>query len=101
MEDQGWVAWFVIAALTGRPIMIHGDGRQVRDVLYVGCLVRGFHLFPSSDIRHVAFNMGGGPTNTLSLLELLGLLWRLTGKTPVSCRSGGRPTRKSMFRISL
>ncbi len=101
MEDQGWVAWFTIAALTGRPITIYDDGRQVRDVLYVGDLVRAFDLFLSSGIKHKVFNMGGGPTNTLSLLELLGLLWRLTGKTPVSCRSGGRPTRKSMFRISL
>ncbi len=83
VEDQGWVAWFVIATLTGRPITIYGDGRQVRDVLYVGDLVRAFDLFLSSGIKHEVFNMGGGPTNTLSLLELLGLLGSLTGKTPV------------------
>src|SRR5213080_703382 len=40
VEDQGWVAWFIIAAVTGQPITIYGDGKQVRDVLYVEDLVR-------------------------------------------------------------
>ena len=74
VEDQGWVAWFVIAALTGRTITIYGDGMQVRDVLYVGDLVEAYDLFFNSKLKHGVFNIGGGPENTLSLLELIDML---------------------------
>src|SRR5829696_5466797 len=43
-EDQGWVAHFLIAAVLGRPLSIYGDGKQVRDLLYVDDLVRAFEL---------------------------------------------------------
>ena len=74
VEDQGWVAWFIIAALTGRPLTIYGDGKQVRDVLYVSDLIRVFDDFVGSNLKNGVFNIGGGPQNTLSLLELLDLL---------------------------
>jgi CDP-paratose 2-epimerase len=87
VEDQGWVAWFTIAALLGRPITIYGDGRQVRDILYVDDLVRAYRA-AFRRIRDVAgevFNIGGGPRNTLSLLELLDMLGELVGRpVPVS-----------------
>lgn len=35
-EDQGWIAHFLISAIEDRPIVIYGDGRQARDILYVG-----------------------------------------------------------------
>ena len=70
-EDQGWVAWFLIAALTCQKITIFGDGKQVRDVLYVTDLVRAYESFMWSDLSHAVFNIGGGPSFTLSLLELL------------------------------
>jgi CDP-paratose 2-epimerase len=82
VEDQGWVAWFVIATLTNQTITMYGDGKQVRDVLYVGDLVRAFDKFLDLDLKHEVFNMGGGPKNTLSLLELLDLLRKLTRKNP-------------------
>lgn len=82
VEDQGWVAWFVIATLTNKPITIYGDGKQVRDVLYVKDLVKAFDAFVNSNLKHEVFNMGGGRGNTLSLLELLDLLEELTGKRP-------------------
>ena len=82
VEDQGWVAWFTIATLTDRPITIYGDGKQVRDVLYIEDLISAFDKFLTSSLRHGVFNLGGGPTNTLSLLELLELLQKLTGKNP-------------------
>jgi CDP-paratose 2-epimerase len=68
-EDQGWVAHFIISALTGRPITIYGDGKQVRDVLFVDDLVRALRL-AADKIDVVAgevFNIGGGPANTLSI----------------------------------
>ncbi len=83
-EDQGWVAHFLIRALEDRPITLYGDGMQVRDVLYVEDLARAFLLAE----RHLdtlagqAFNMGGGPDNTLSLLELVDLIGELHGAPP-------------------
>ncbi len=97
VEDQGWVAWFVIATLTDRPITIYGDGKQVRDVLYVGDLVRAFDAFLSSNLRHDVFNIGGGPENTLSLLELLELLEKLTGKRPRFLFSSWRPADQKVY----
>jgi CDP-paratose 2-epimerase len=80
-EDQGWVAHFVISALCGRPITIYGDGRQVRDVLFVEDLIRGFEaaLSQIDALPQRVFNIGGGPRNTLSLLELIDQLQELTG----------------------
>ncbi len=76
IEDQGWVAWFAIAAVLGKPIRIYGDGKQVRDVLHVQDLARAYEA--AFDRREAvsgqAFNMGGGPGNTLSLIELIALL---------------------------
>ncbi|KKQ18179.1 MAG: CDP-paratose 2-epimerase [Berkelbacteria bacterium GW2011_GWA1_36_9] len=70
-EDQGWVAWFTIRALTGQPITIYGDGKQVRDVLFVEDLIQAYDCFLRGNLPHGVYNMGGGSSNTLSLLELL------------------------------
>ena len=76
MEDQGWVAWFAIRAVQGRPVTIFGDGRQVRDVLWVGDLLDAYELAISGieEVRGRVYNLGGGPDFTLSLLDLLELL---------------------------
>jgi CDP-paratose 2-epimerase len=69
VEDQGWVAWFIIAALTERPITIYGDGKQVRDVLYIDDLLNAF--IAATERIEVAsgqtYNIGGGPANTLAV----------------------------------
>ncbi|HAZ10477.1 MAG TPA: hypothetical protein DCY56_05155 [Candidatus Omnitrophica bacterium] len=78
-EDQGWVAWFVIANLTGQDIVIYGDGKQVRDLLYADDLVEAYDKFINSDIKHDVFNIGGGPRNTTSLLEFINLVEQKTG----------------------
>ncbi|OQY29566.1 MAG: hypothetical protein B6244_03410 [Candidatus Cloacimonetes bacterium 4572_55] len=84
VEDQGWVAWFTIAALKGLPITIYGDGKQVRDVLFVGDLIELYNQFVESDLPHGVFNTGGGSGNTMSLLELLDELEENKGeKIPV------------------
>jgi CDP-paratose 2-epimerase len=75
-EDQGWVAHFVISALEGRPITIFGDGKQVRDVLYVDDLVDAF-LRADAGVERLAgraFNIGGGVHNAISLVELVEVL---------------------------
>ena len=84
IEDQGWVAWFAIQAMRQRPIVIYGDGKQVRDVLYVGDLVAAFDLAIDNIGRTAgqAYNIGGGPANTMSLLELLAMLEAHFGRAP-------------------
>jgi CDP-paratose 2-epimerase len=76
IEDQGWVAWFAIRAMQGLPFTIYGDGRQVRDVLYISDLINAYDAAVSNieKTRGKAYNIGGGPQNTLSLLELVNLL---------------------------
>ena len=97
VEDQGWVAWFSIAALLERPITIFGDGLQMRDLLHVDDLVAAYKLAAADPARTAGaiYNMGGGPSRTLSLLELLAFLEdRLAKKIPVSHaepRAGDQP----------
>ena len=76
VEDQGWVAWFTIAALLDKEITVYGDGKQIRDVLHVDDLVAAYQaaIHNKDHISGQAINIGGGPTNTLSLLELLDYL---------------------------
>lgn len=73
LEDQGWVAWFAIATRLGRPITVYGTGKQVRDLLHVDDLVELYVAAAErpDTVAGRAFNVGGGPANTLSLVELL------------------------------
>ncbi len=85
MEDQGWVAWFMIAASLGRPITVFGDGCQVRDLLFIDDLLDAY----DAAWRHIdvaagrVYNIGGGSSNVLSLLDLLTFLERRR-ENPVS-----------------
>ncbi|HSK41712.1 MAG TPA: NAD-dependent epimerase/dehydratase family protein [Arenibaculum sp.] len=83
-EDQGWVAHFLISTLQGRPITLYGDGKQVRDILFVDDLVEALLLARgrAADLAGRAFNIGGGPDNATSLKELLNLIGELTGRRP-------------------
>jgi CDP-paratose 2-epimerase len=92
-EDQGWVAHFLIRALEGLPITIYGDGRQVRDVLFVEDLVDALLLAQQhmpTDAGQ-AFNIGGGPANAVSLLELLDMIAELTDRPPTVRLDAWRP----------
>ena len=84
IEDQGWIAWFIIAIVTGKPISIYGDGKQVRDVLFVEDLVNAY----DAAINHIkisagqVYNIGGGPDKTMSVWAQFGpLLEKITGRT--------------------
>jgi len=96
-EDQGWVAWFVIANLLEKPITIYGDGKQVRDLLYVTDLIDAFNRFIDSDLKHEVFNIGGGPDNTASLLEFLEGIEKATGKKTRVEFSGWRPSDQKVY----
>ena len=81
-EDQGWVAHFLIRAIEGRPITIYGDGRQVRDILDVSDAVDAYirALDRIDIVKGRAFNLGGGPQNAVSLLELVNEIRALIGR---------------------
>ena len=99
VEDQGWVAWFAIAHLLGKPVTIYGTGKQVRDILFVDDLV-DCYLAAVERIDKVAghtFNVGGGPTNTLSLLELLGHLRELSGRAVSHSFDDWRPGDQPVY----
>jgi CDP-paratose 2-epimerase len=82
-EDQGWVAHFALSALRDEPLTIFGDGKQVRDVLFVEDLIRAYDAFLSDpEGKPPVYNVGGGPANTTSLLEFLDLLEAKTGRRP-------------------
>lgn len=80
VEDQGWVGWFCIAARLGLPIRIYGDGRQVRDVLFIDDLLDAFDAAVERAPRGGAiYNIGGGPANAVSLLEVIAEIESLCG----------------------
>ncbi len=92
-EDQGWVAHFLISALRSRPITIYGDGRQVRDILYVDDAVEAY-VRAYRNIRLLQgrpFNLGGGPTNAVSLLQVLARIEQLLGRRVEVSFSDWRP----------
>jgi len=90
-EDQGWLAHFLISASLGLPITIYGDGKQVRDILYIDDLVRAFEL-AMTRIQVAAgqvYNIGGGPENAISIwAELRPILAELLGR-PVEAAAYG------------
>jgi CDP-paratose 2-epimerase len=100
IEDQGWVAWFIIAAVTGRPITIYGDGKQVRDLLYVEDLLSAY----DQAVAHIdktagqIYNIGGGRKNTLAIWKEFGPLLEkeLGRKIPVDWQAW-RPGDQRVF----
>ncbi|MCU1260522.1 MAG: dTDP-D-glucose 4,6-dehydratase [Bryobacterales bacterium] len=99
IEDQGWVAWFTIAALLGKKISVYGDGKQVRDVLFIDdlidaylCAVQKAHITAGQ-----VFNIGGGPANTLSIRQLLAYLESHLGKKIDVSMEDWRPGDQKVF----
>ncbi len=93
-EDQGWLAHFIISAGTGAPITIYGDGKQVRDVLFVEDLVRALRgaVDKISVTAGKVYNIGGGPANTLSVWQEFGrLLAELSGEAVTVSYRDWRP----------
>lgn len=100
VEDQGWAAHFVIAAVMGRPISIFGDGKQVRDMLFVDDLVRAYRTaLDKIDIASgQIYNIGGGAANTLSIWSEFGpLLEELTDSEIQVNRGDWRPGDQPIY----
>jgi CDP-paratose 2-epimerase len=76
VEDQGWVAHFIIATVLKRPLTVYGNGKQVRDILFIDDLVNAFNM-AISNIKVTSgeiYNIGGGPDNQISILQLVKIL---------------------------
>jgi CDP-paratose 2-epimerase len=100
VEDQGWLAWMMIAAVTGKQITIYGDGKQVRDVLFVDDLLNAYDAAIENIDRAQGqvYNMGGGPRNVLAIWAEFGpILERLLGKKIEIARADWRPGDQRVF----
>jgi CDP-paratose 2-epimerase len=100
IEDQGWLAWMMIAVVTGRPITIYGDGKQVRDVLYVDDLLRAYDAAIENidTARGQVYNIGGGLRNVLAIWAEFGpILERLFGRKIEVARADWRPGDQRVF----
>jgi CDP-paratose 2-epimerase len=100
VEDQGWLAWMTIAAVTGRQITIYGDGKQVRDVLHVYDLLNGYDAAIENieRARGQVYNMGGGTRNLLAIWTEFGpILEKLLGKQIEVARGDWRPGDQKVF----
>ncbi|HEY5904073.1 MAG TPA: GDP-mannose 4,6-dehydratase [Anaerolineales bacterium] len=100
VEDQGWLAWFIIAAVMGRHITIYGDGKQVRDVLHVDDLLAGYDAAVERIDQSAGqvYNMGGGAGNVLAVWTEFGpILERLLGRPIPVARGDWRPGDQRVF----
>jgi CDP-paratose 2-epimerase len=111
-EDQGWVAHFVMSALGGEPITIHGDGCQVRDILYIDDAVSAYlaAFRRIGEVKGRAFNLGGGPANAVSLQQVLKTIEEMIGRPVKVTYADWRPgdqryyvsdTRRAMRLLDL
>lgn len=98
-EDQGWVAWFMIASKLNRPITVYGDGKQVRDILFIDDLLDAYEAaFAAGDkALGKAYNVGGGTENVLSLLELIAYIEKRQNRKLPYGLSGWRPGDQKVF----
>lgn len=99
MEDQGWVAWFTICCILGKELSIYGDGKQVRDALFVEDLVSAYEaaIDHIDTTRGRIYNVGGGPANQLSLRELISYLEEFSGKKMKLRHDDWRPGDQPVF----
>jgi dTDP-D-glucose 4,6-dehydratase len=100
IEDQGWLAWLMIAVVTHRPITIYGDGRQVRDMLWIDDLLDAYAiaLADPGRVGGRIYNIGGGPAFTLSIwAELRPLLEGLAGRAIETRHGDWRPGDQKVY----
>jgi CDP-paratose 2-epimerase len=100
VEDQGWLAWMIIAAVTGRQISIYGDGKQVRDVLHVDDLLDAYDAaIENIDlVKGKVFNLGGGASNVISIWNEFGpMLEKHLGRPINVMRGDWRPGDQKVF----
>lgn len=100
-SDQGWLSHFLTSIVEGTEITIYGDGRQVRDILYIDDLVRAFELALTNIelTRGKAYNIGGGPKFSGSIaFDFLPMLARALEHSAESlCKGDWRPHDQKVY----
>jgi CDP-paratose 2-epimerase len=100
VEDQGWVAWFIIAVAKRRQIKIYGDGKQVRDLLYISDLLDAYDLALEkiTETAGQVYNLGGGPEASISVWQEFGpLLERIFAREIPVERGDWRPGDQKIY----
>lgn len=100
IEDQGWLAWFIIAITLGKDITIYGDGKQIRDVLYIDDLVKLFEIAVENKekVSGKIYNVGGGMKNTLSVWSDFGPILKKLFRKEIPVRfADWRPGDQKVF----
>lgn len=100
IEDQGWIAWFIIAIMLNKQVTIYGNGKQVRDLLYIDDLLRAYELGAKNiaKTKGQIYNVGGGSENTISVWhELYPMLRKLFKREIYVTSSDARPGDQSIF----
>jgi CDP-paratose 2-epimerase len=100
IEDQGWLAHFVISILKESDINIYGDGKQVRDILWVDDLLDAYDLVlsDSSQFAGRVFNIGGGSEFTVSIWhEMEPILSELSGRNISVIHNDWRPGDQKVY----
>ena len=102
-EDQGWVMHFLKNSVSGKNIDIYGDGKQVRDILYIDDLIEAYLLSLNNlDISSgKIYNIGGGLNNSVSLIELLLLIEKDLNIQPKYVFRDWRPGDQKIFYCNL
>ncbi len=98
-EEQGWVAWFALCALSGRPVTIYGDGKQVRDLLYIDDLLDLYFLLLQDEslAPKFVYNVGGGPNLSASLRGVLAAIEKVTGRAIPRVYADWRPGDQRVY----
>ncbi|MBN2370400.1 MAG: NAD-dependent epimerase/dehydratase family protein [Vicinamibacteria bacterium] len=99
IEDQGWVAWFTIQSVRDAPVTIFGDGRQVRDVLFIDDLLDAYFAAVAriAAVRGRVYNIGGGPASIISIRELVDKIETLNGRRLDVTHADWRPGDQRVF----
>jgi nucleoside-diphosphate-sugar epimerase len=91
---------FIVAALLGEPVTIHGDGLQSRDFTYIDNVVQGnLCAAKAPDVAGEVFNIAMGDTHTL--LDLLGEIEALAGVEVERVHTAGRLGDVRMSRADI
>jgi CDP-paratose 2-epimerase len=99
VEDQGWLSWFAIAGIIGKKITVYGNGKQVRDVLYIDDLINAYQL-AENKIHLTAgqvFNIGGGNDNKISVIQAIEKISRYTNKEIKICYQNSREGDQKIY----
>jgi len=98
-EDQGWVMHFLKKSLQGQEINIYGNGKQVRDILYVDDLIDVYMRAVNriDKIKGSVYNIGGGNENKVSLIELIKILEKKFDKPVKYSFEDWRPGDQKIF----